>query len=85
MKAIELVKAMVYDSALAEAGGLVHWDRSVTLRDYFGAVSHKGEMECGEWFYVYEDQYDWLAGLPAADVVVTTETAGDVYLWKVTE
>ena len=83
MKAIEIIQAMVYDSSLAENGGYVEWRRDITLRDYFGAVSHRGEMECGFWFYVYEDQYDWLAQLPAADVVATTEDAGDVYLWKV--
>lgn len=85
MKAIELVKALVYDSALAENGGWVEWRRDITLRDYFGAVSHRGEMECGFYFYVYEDQYDWLASLPAADVIVETEEAGNVWLWKVEE
>lgn len=84
MKAIELIKAMVYDSALAENGGYVEWNRSITLRDYFGAVSHRGEMECGFWFYIYEDQYDFQS-LPEPDVVVTTDCAGDVYLWKVEE
>ena len=85
MKAIEIIKAMCYDSALAEQGGTLRWDGSFTLRDYFGAVSHKGEMEYGEYFYVYEQQYDWLAQLPAADVVVATEEAGNVYLWKIEE
>lgn len=82
MKAIELIKAMVYDSDLAENGGIVEWRRDVSLRDYFGAVLHRGEMEVATYFYVYEDQYEWLS-LPEPDVVVTTEDAGDVYLWKV--
>lgn len=84
MKAMDLVKAMVYDSDLAVNGGVVTWDRSVTLRDYFGAVSHRGEMECGEWFYVYGEQYDFRS-LPEPDVVITTEEAGEVYLWKIND
>lgn len=84
MKAIDLIKAMVYDSDLAENGGIVEWRRDVSLRDYFGAVSHRGEMEVATYFYVYDEQYDFQS-LPEPDVVVTTDCAGDVYLWKVEE
>lgn len=85
MKAIELVRAMSYDSALAEYGGLVEWTGDVTLRDYFGAVSHKGEMTPGNWFYVYPDSTEEIIIMPTIDpdVILQTEDAGPVYLWKV--
>ena len=77
MKAIELVRAMIYDSELAENG--------VTLRDYFGAVSHKGEMTPGNWFYVYPDSTIHIIVMPKSDpdVILQTEDAGPVFLWKV--
>lgn len=85
MKAIELVRSMIHNGDLAAFGGLVQWTGDVTLRDYFGAVSHKGEMSCGEWFYVYLDDCDWYLPLPKIDpdVILQTEDAGDVYLWKI--
>lgn len=88
MKAIEIIRAMIYDSELAEFGGLMLNDGSVTLRDYFGAVSHKGTMEYGNYFYVYLDQIrDSIVILPEQDpdVRIQTEDAGEVWLWKVEE
>ena len=89
MKAIDLVRAMVYDSDLAEIGGLVDWDGDYqTLESYFRAVSHKGEMTNGVWFYVYMDQMrDAIVVLPEEDpdVILKTEDAGGVLLWKVEE
>ena len=84
MKAIELVRAMIYDSDLAEQGGLVEWTGDVTLRDYFGAVSHKGEMTPGNWFYVYPDSTIHIIVMPKSDpdVILQTEDAGPVFLWK---
>ena len=81
MKAIDLVRAMVYDSSLAENGGLVSWNRTFTLRGYFAAVSHEGEMECGEYFYVYAEQAGYVPRY-APDVTIKTEDAGDIWLWK---
>lgn len=81
MKTIDLLNAMVYDSDLAEYGGILEWDRGITLRDYFGAVDHKGEMEVGPYYFIYDEQYEWRT-LPEPDVVVKTDLAGDVFLWK---
>lgn len=80
MKAMDLVRAMIYDSELAEYGGLVEWTGDVTLRDYFGAVSHKGDMTPGNWFYVYPDSTVMPKSDP--DVILQTEDAGPVFLWK---
>lgn len=78
---------MVCDSALAEFGGLVEWTGDVTLRDYFGAVNHHGEMTKGIYFYVYPDSSDSIIVFPNddPDVVLYTENAGNVFLWKVEE
>lgn len=82
MKAWDLIKAMVYDSDLAEFGGTVMWNAFFTLKDYFGEIRHDGQIEPGQWFYIYEENYSWQT-LPTPDVVVETEYAGMVYLWKI--
>lgn len=84
MKAIDLVKKMVYDSEIAEYGGTVDWDRSISLRDYFGAESHVGEMEVGTYFYLYSDQEPFtISDMPVADVILKTEYEDQyIYLWK---
>lgn len=80
---------MVYDSYLAEIGGLVDWDCDYcSLEIYFSAVSHKGEMTNGLWFYAYIDQMrDEIVVLPKEDpdVILKTKDAGNVLLWKVEE
>lgn len=84
MKAIELVKKMVYDSEIAECGGTVDWDRSFSLRDYFGAKEHKGEMEVGIYFYLYSDNEPFTIGnMPTPDVTLKTDFEDQyIYLWK---
>ena len=89
MKAIDLIHAMCYDPGLASGCTWVY-DGSVSLRDYFGAVRHDGEMEKCEYFYFYvpEGERD-LGGfcrfIPKPDVVIETEEAGNVLLWKIEE
>lgn len=76
MKAIELLRVLRPD--------LMTYDGSVSLRDWFGAVSHEGEMLHGTYFYTYLYDYDLdVSVMPAPDVKVHTEEAGDVWLWKV--
>lgn len=83
MKAIDLVKKMVYDSEIAEFGGTVYWDRSVSLRDYFGAKEHKGKMEVGTYFYLYSDQEPFtISDLPTPDVTLESDEDQKIYLWK---
>jgi hypothetical protein len=83
MKAINLVKLMVYDSEIAEYGGTVDWDRSISLRDYFGAESHVGEMEVGIYFYLYSDNEPFtISDMPVADVILKTDMDQYIYLWK---
>lgn len=83
MKAIDLVKKMVYDSEIAEFGGTVDWDRSISLRDYFGAKEHKGEMEVGTYFYLYSDQEPFtISDLPTPDVTLESDEDQKIYLWK---
>ena len=84
MKAIELIHAMCFDPGLASGCTWVY-DGTVSLRDYFGAVRHDGEMEHAEYFYFYvpEDERELEGlGMPKPDVVVETEEAGNVLLWK---
>lgn len=83
MKAIDLVRKMVYDSEVAENGGLVDWDRGISLRDYFGAESHKGEMEVATYFYLYSDNEPFtIDSMPEPDVTIQTEYDQTIYLWK---
>lgn len=83
MKAIDLVKKMVYDSEIAEYGGTVDWDRSISLRDYFGANEHTGEMEVGIYFYLYSDQEPFTIGdMPNPDVTLGTDEGQVIWLWK---
>lgn len=87
MKAIDLVHAMCYDPGLASGCTWVY-DGNVSLRDYFGAVRHEGEMTLGEYFYFYVPEYEReLEGLcrfiPKPDVVIETEDAGNVLLWRI--
>lgn len=84
MKAIDLVHAMCYDPGLASGCTWVY-DGSVSLRDYFGAVRHDGEMLHGEYFYFYvESGQTSLAGvgMPVPDVVIETEYKDNILLWK---
>lgn len=84
MKAIDLVKAMCYDPSLA-SGCTWEYTGDVTLRDYFGAVRHEGELVHGLYFYFYVPEYDRDLegiGMPKPDVVVETDGAGNVLLWK---
>lgn len=84
MKAIDLVNKMVYDSSIAEKGGIVEWRRDFTLRDYFGAKDHKGEMEVATYFYLYSDDEPLtINDLRDPDVVLETDYDGQViWLWK---
>ena len=84
MKAIDLVHALCFDPGLASGGTMVY-DGSVSLRDYFGAVRHDGEMEKAEYFYFYvepgERRLDGI-GMPVPDVVIETEYKDNILLWK---
>ena len=83
MKAIDLVKKMVCDSEIAEYGGTVDWDRSISLRDYFGAEIHKGEMEVATYFYLYSDNEPFtIYSMPEPDVTLKTDYEQTIYLWK---
>lgn len=83
MKAIDLVKLMVYDSEIAEYGGTVDWNRDVSLRDYFGAKEHEGEMEAGTYFYLYSDQEPFtISNMPKPDVTLATDEDQVIWLWK---
>lgn len=82
MKAIDILKKVIHAGYLPDCGTM-NYDGTVTLRDWFGAVRHKGEMERGEYFYLYAEDYaDVLSCMPCADVMVETEVAGNVWLWK---
>ena len=76
MDAIELLRVLSAD--------LMTYDGSVSLRDWIGAVSHEGEMLYGIYFYSYLDDYNLdVSRMPAPDVKVHTEEAGDVWLWRI--
>ena len=84
MKAIELVHAMCYDPGLA-SGCTFTYDEHVSLKEYFGAVDYEGTIEYGEYFYFYveEGQNDLQGvGMPKPDMVIKTDGAGNVLLWK---
>lgn len=82
MKTRKILEAVFRDPSICDAGGVIAWFGDISLRDYFGASTHVGEMSPGEWFYLYEDQFLGMVDLPCADVVIDTEEAGRVYLWK---
>lgn len=83
MKAIEILEEVIRQGYLPDCGTM-NYDGTVTLRDWFGAVSHKGEIQYGKYFYLYADDYaDVMSRMTPADVMVVTEVAGNVWLWKV--
>lgn len=85
MKALEILNAVIYEGCMPQCGTMVN-DGTFTLRDYFGAVNHKGTMTRGTYFYVYADDYaDVLGKMPPADLMLETEDAGNVWLWLVDE
>lgn len=85
MKAIEILEAVINEGFLPQCGTM-NYDGTATLRDWFGATNHKGEMKYGKYFYLYAEHYDYvLAHMPRADVYVETEDAGNVWLWRIDE
>lgn len=85
MKALEILNNIINEGMLPDCGTM-SFDGTATLRDWFGAVSHKGEIQHGKYFYLYADDYaDVMSKMPAADVMVETEEAGNVWLWRIEE
>lgn len=85
MKALEILNNIINEGFLPDCGTMTY-DGSVSLRDWFGAVNHKGEMRYGTYFYLYAEHYDYvLSKMPSADVFVETEEAGNVWLWRIEE
>lgn len=85
MKALEILNNIINEGMLPDCGTMTY-DGSITLRDWFGAKSHKGEMRYGKYFYLYaEDPEDVLSKMPPADVFVETDEAGNVWLWRIEE
>lgn len=90
MKAMNLIRCLVYDSTMAENGGTINYDGTCSLRDHFGAVQHTGEVLHGNYFYLYCDRvqqeylYDGF-NLYKPDVEIETEEAGMVCLWRIEE
>ena len=83
MKALEILEAVITEGCLPQCGTM-NYDGTATLRDWFRAVRHKGEMSHGTYFYVYADDYaDVLGKMPGADVLVETEDTGNVWLWRI--
>jgi hypothetical protein len=87
MKAIELINAMCYDSAIAENGATVILDGR-NLSDYFGTTKpFEGYFPNGIYFYLYIEQgeepyFYHLLGMPNA-VNVRDEEKDVVALWRV--
>lgn len=88
MKAIDLINAMCYDSAIAEYGATVILDGR-SLPDYFGTTNpFEGYLvQNGIYFFLYivqgEEPYFYhLLGMPNA-VSVRDEEKDVVALWRV--
>ena len=85
MKALDILNHVI-DAGYLPMCGTINYDGNVTLRDWFGAKSHKGEMRNGTYFYLYAEDYsDAFAHMPLPDVLVETEEAGNVWLWRIDE
>ena len=83
MKALDILNNIINAGYLPDCGTM-NYDGSVSLRDWFGAKDHKGEMKHGTYFYLYAEEYtDALNKMPMADVFVETEDSGNVWLWKI--
>ena len=85
MKAIDILNHVINAGYLPQCGTM-EYDGTVTLRDWFGATNHKGEMRHGVYFYLYEEDYcDVFSRISEPDVMVETEEAGNVWLWRIEE
>jgi hypothetical protein len=85
MKALEILKHVINAGYLPMCG-LMTYDGTATLRDWFGAVRHKGTVTNGTYFYLYAEDYsDEFGTMPLPDALVETEDAGNVWLWLVEE
>lgn len=83
MKALDILNQIINSGSLPDCGTL-NLDGSVSLRDYFGAVRHKGEVKYGTYLYLYAEDYaDILPSMPPADLCIETEASGNVWLWTI--
>ena len=85
MKALDILNNIIYEGFFPDCGTMTI-DGTSTLRDWFGAVNHKGEVRRGTYFYLYAEDYGGvLRKMPPADVFVETEETGNVWLWIIDE
>ena len=83
MKALDILSKLI-NAGCVNNGGIMTYDGSITIRDWFGAVRHNGEVGYGTYFYLYAKDYeDVLPGMPVPDVYIETEEAGNVWLWLI--
>ena len=85
MKSLELARAMIRDSALAEYGDVYRCEPDgVSLRDFFGANRHEGELENGTlYFYFYCEDFRVFSLLSEPDVKITDDNYNTIWLWKI--
>lgn len=89
MKAIDLIREMVYDSDLASGGVVYEYldafhTCTTWARRLFGGYVESGELRDGNYFCIYEDSTD-ASRLGKPDVVINAGDAGKVLLWRVEE